>query len=590
MKKVKRLLGLVISLVMLASTIPANAAETSTKVFFDDFESEESMSQYELIWTDNYTGPQVYLNGGVLKINQRRGAKKTFDTPYTGMVAVEYDAGMNSKVNNVMDIGMTAVEDDKKCVFRLVLGSYLYVRGEGDNGTQWSTLNYETPDVITKNLSDTLNHVKVVFDFGKQEIYVTVDNGESTKTQMVGKFPVKMKAVTYIKMMDDKDKIGGWENHTYFDNVEVWQRDIPTLPEYTYLKNDFTNLSGDYFGGDLYSTVKYAVDSNQGSRYPTDASATDPIATSLIKFENGAMEVGNGYTDPTTQETSNYCAVIELPEQINNEMVELSFKARMKDPTAQGKFGKVALFAKGVAYGISMHWEGGKPDEVRFNHQYGQENKNGFKLALPEGLHEYKFLIDNVNDHYSLFVDGEYKGYYNVNGDYKLYCTSAESQTHLRLVLSNVIIDDVVVKDAPLLTQYYYTGYREYVEGEIKDWLDVYTQTGENQYGHNSVHKMTDFFYSKYYGTVVKIANPTNLDKTAVVFNALYDPTGKLVSVVMSDQKKLNTVEANGTSITEFSVTHDLRMPGNLTNYTSKTIVMESLDTLKPLYDAIVLD
>ena len=47
MKKVKRLLGLVISLVMLASTIPANAAETSTKVFYDDFSSEESMSQYE---------------------------------------------------------------------------------------------------------------------------------------------------------------------------------------------------------------------------------------------------------------------------------------------------------------------------------------------------------------------------------------------------------------------------------------------------------------------------------------------------------------------------------------------------------------
>jgi hypothetical protein len=585
MKKVKRLLGLITSLVMLASTIPANAAETSTRVFFDDFESEASMSEYVI---DESNSPYaVWLNDGKLKINQRRGAKKTFDTPYTGMVAVEYDAGMNELVNNVMDIGLTAA-DGKACVFRLILKDYLYVRGE--DGTQWSTLSWAAPDVITKNLSDTLNHVKVAFDFGKQEIYVTVSNENGTKTEMVGKFPVKMKAVTYINMMDNKDTNGGWQNHTYFDNVEVWQRDIPTLPEYTYLKNDFTNLSGDYFGGDLYSTVKYAVDSNQGSRYPTDAAATDPIATSLIKFENGAMEVGNGYTDPSTQATSNYCAVIELPEQINNEMVELSFKARMKDPTAQGKFGKVALFAKGVAYGISMHWEGGKPNEVRFNHQYGQENKNGFKLALPEGLHEYKFLIDNVNDHYSLFVDGEYKGYYNVNGDYKLYCTSAESQTHLRLVLSNVIIDDVVVKDAPLLTQYYYTGYREYVEGEIKDWLDVYTQTGENQYGHNSVHKMTDFFYSKYYGTVVKIANPTNLDKTAVVFNALYDPTGKLVSVVMSDQKKLNTVEANGTSITEFSVTHDLRMPGNLTNYTSKTIVMESLDTLKPLYDAIVLD
>lgn len=585
MKKVKRLLGLVISLVMLASTMPANAAETSTRVFFDDFESEASMSEYVI---DESNSPYaVWLNDGKLKINQRRGAKKIFDTPYTGMVAVEYDAGMNELVNNVMDIGLTAA-DGKACVFRLILKDYLYVRGE--DGTQWSTLSWAAPDVITKNLSDTQNHVKVVFDFGKQEIYVTVSNDNSTKTQKVGKFPVEMKAVTYIKMLDNKDTNGGWENHTYFDNVEVWQRDIPTLPEYTYLKNDFTNLSGDYFGGDLYSTVKYAVDSNQGSRYPTDAAATDPIATSLIKFENGAMEVGNGYTDPSTQATSNYCAVIELPEQINNEMVELSFKARMKDPTAQGKFGKVALFAKGVAYGISMHWEGGKPNEVRFNHQYGQENKNGFKLALPEGLHEYKFLIDNVNDHYSLFVDGEYKGYYNVNGDYKLHCTSADSQTHLRLVLSNVIIDDVVVKDAPLLTQYYYTGYREYVEGEIKDWLDVYTQTGENQYGHNSVHKMTDFFYSKYYGTVVKIANPTNLDKTAVVFNALYDPTGKLVSVVMSDQKKLNTVEANGTSITEFSVTHDLRMPGNLTNYTSKTIVMESLDTLKPLYDAIVLD
>ena len=588
MKKVKRLLGLVISLVMLASTIPANAAETSTRVFFDDFSSEESMSQYELIWTDNYTGPQVYLNGGVLKINQNRGAKKTFDTPYTGMVAVEYDAGMNSEVKNVIEIGLTAVEDDKACVFRLGLNDYLSVRGE--DGTQWSTLSWANPDVITKNLSDTLNHVKVVFDFGKQEIYVTVDNGESTKTEMVGKFPVEIKEVTYLKMSGTGSS--GWANHTYFDNVEVWQRDIPTLPEYTYLKNDFTNLSGDYFGGDLYSTVKYAVDSNQGSRYPTDASATDPIATSLIKFENGVMEVGNGYTDPTTQETSNYCAVIEMPEQINNELVELSFKARMKDPTAQGKFGKVALFAKGVAYGISMHWEGGKPDEVRFNHQYGQANENGFKLAIPEGLHEYKFLIDNVNDHYSIFVDGEYKGYYNFNGNYNLYCTSADSQKHLRLVLSNVIIDDVVVKDEPLLTQYYYTGYREYVEGEdeIEDWLPVYTQTGENQNGHYLIHNMTDFFYSKYYGTVVKIANPTNLDKTAVVFNALYDPTGKLVSVAMSDQKKLNTVEANGTSITEFSVTHDLRMPANLTNYTSKTIVMESTDNLKPLYNAIVLD
>ena len=565
MKKVKRLLGLVISLVMLASTMPANAAETSTRVFFDDFESEEKMSEYELIDIDNYEGPQVYLNGGVLKINQRRGVKKIFDTPYTGMVAVEYDAGMNSEVNNVMDIGLTAA-DGKACVFRLILKDYLYVRGE--DGTQWSTLSWAAPDVITKNLSDTLNHVKVAFDFGKQEIYVTVSNENGTKTEMVGKFPVKMKAVTYIKMLDNKDTIGGWENHTYFDNVEVWQRDIPTLPEYTYLKNDFTNLSGDYFGGDLYSTVKYAVDSNQGSRYPTDASATDPIATSLIKFENGAMEVGNGYTDPTTQETSNYCAVIEMPEQINNEMVELSFKARMKDPTAQGKYGKIALFAQGVAYGIGIHWEGGKPDEVRFNHQYGQENKNGFKLALPEGLHEYKFLIDNVNDHYSIFVDGEYKGYYNFNGNYNLYCKTADSQKHLRLVLSNVIIDDVVVKDEPLLTQYYYTGYRADGTGEIKDWLPVYTQTGENKYGHYLIHNMTDFFYSKYYGTVVKIANPTNLDKTAVVFNALYDPTGKLVSVAMSDQKKLNTVEANGTSITEFSVTHDLRMPAKLTNYT----------------------
>ena len=264
----------------------------------------------------------------------------------------------------------------------------------------------------------------------------------------------------------------------------------------------------------------------------------------------------------------------------------------MKDPTAQGKYGKIALFAQGVAYGIGIHWEGGKPDEVRFNHQDGLVRiQNGFKLAIPEGLHEYKFLIDNVNDHYSLFVDGEYKGYYNFNGNYKLYCETADSQKHLRLVLSNVIIDDVVVKDEPLLTQYYYTGYRADGTGEIENWGAGWTQTGENEYGHFSQHDITAFWFSKYYGTVVKIANPTNLDKTAVVFNALYDTSGKLVSVAMSDQKKLNTVEANGTSITEFSVTHaDMRMPGNLTNYTSKTIVMESTDNLKPLYNAIVLD
>ena len=586
MKKVKRLLGLVISLVMFASIIPANAAETSTKVFSDDFSSAEKMSEYELIMASSYTGPQVWLDSNVLKINQGRGVKKTFDTPYTGMVAVEYDAGMNSEVRNVIDVGLTAT-DGKACVFHLGLKDYLSVRGE--DGTQFSSLSWHAPSIIKDNLSDTLNHIKLVFDFGKQEIYVTVSNENSTKTEMVGKFPVEMKAVTYIKMSGAGGS--GWGTHTTFDNVEVWQRDIITIPEYTYLQNNFTNLNGDYFGGDLYPTVKYAVDSNQGLRNPTDASSTDPIATSLIKFENGAMEVGNGYTDPTTQVTSNYCAVIEMPEQINNEMVELSFKARMKDPTAQGKFGKVALFAKGVCFGISMYWDGEYPDKVRFNHQYGQANQNGFEFIMPEDLHEYKFIIDNVNDHYSIFVDGEYKGYYNFGSAYKEFCTSADSQTHLRLALSNVIIDDVVVKDAPLLTQYYYTGYRADGTGEIKDWGAGWTQTGENEYGHFSQHDITAFWFSKYYGTVVKIANPTNLDKTAVVFNALYDTSGKLVSVAMSDQKKLNTVAANGTSITEFSVTHnDMRMPANLTNYTSKTMVFDSVDSLTPLYDAIVLD
>ena len=81
MKKVRKLLGLVLAIAMLVSMIPANAAETSTRVFFDDFASAD--------WT-KYTsysgGSKTWITGGVLKVNQRGTAKKVFDTPYTGMV------------------------------------------------------------------------------------------------------------------------------------------------------------------------------------------------------------------------------------------------------------------------------------------------------------------------------------------------------------------------------------------------------------------------------------------------------------------------------------------------------------------------
>ena len=593
MKKVRKLLGLVLSAAMLASMIPARAAETSTRVYFEEFNTGATLTTdkaAEMGFSGGGSAPQALIAYGVLKLNNGKSIKKTFDTPYTGMVGITMDTGTtNSDIKNrAVEIGLKA-EDGKDCVLYIGFGSSMYLRGADgsrlkDNNDNWW---YRTDSILsTDNLLDS-NNLKLVFTFGTtQNVSMTVSNSNGETTANLGKLPKNMQSVTYYKVTGLQGT--GWNNHITFDNIAVWQKDIPSLPELTYVKEEFTDLSEDFFGGsNMYAGLKYYYYTDGRNRYDVTETTVNKDGEKLVDFSDEYMNVQIDFNDSSRRTD----VIKKLPSDLTG-LIDISFDAAIGDDTAQPAYISFYNSDEAAYYTTfaSMHFRPNAKN-LFLNHEYGSEGESNIAaggatvagVVKPGEFQKYRFVLDTENEVYDVYVDGIYRGCYNALSSYKGDDTKNISQ----MGFANVKIDNLVVKKAPMMYQYKYYGIRGDGTG-VEDWNSQWTETSEPAQ-HKQKLTMKDFWHSEF-GVKLTVSNPTELEKTAVLISAVYDENGYLFSVAMSDQKTLNTKTANGTELTQFDVKHSKRMLANMSAYNAKTFLWDTTGTLTPVIDNIYLD
>ena len=547
-------------------------------------------------------------------VNQFGSLVKTFETPYEGDFGVTYKSALSDeyinmngdtkRAGNVMELNLT-LEDNTSSILSIYTtivdpaGYYTSVRGNVIAATQ---------DMRDATIFDGENDVKVLFDYNAQKFYVTINgitkeinttkavkalSGFALKPVFIGN---SINGVEYENTAaEGEEAIWTATGNIYygsFDDIKVYNKPAAVTPAMTYLNMDFAYDEDDFFQKDLYSTMNYGTFTS--SSFPA-ASATDEIATELIKFENNELVVSN---DVVNESNRPYYAVINnLPDKINDELVELSFKA--KRPEGQPDAAVFGIYDTNGVNNIVLYIDGNDESlAVNLNHQDGDSAATVYGISAVKqarklfdaGYHNYKLLINNKDKMYSLYIDGEYAGTYSfvLNNTYSSFI-------HKRIALKGIIVDDIVIKQAPLMTQTYYKGVRGdgTAENLPEDWADNYIEA-ENAYGHYPKFPLIEYWYAENFTNVVNISNPTGEDKTAMVINALYDNNGKLISVAASEEKTLNKLaeDGTGTTITSFEVTHSTRVPSadKIKNGKCKTIVLESINTLTPVYEAIVLD
>ncbi|MBQ3038891.1 MAG: hypothetical protein IJD30_06925, partial [Clostridia bacterium] len=547
-------------------------------------------------------------------VNQFGSLVKTFETPYEGDFGVTYKSALSDeyinmngdtkRAGNVMELNLT-LEDNTSSILSIYTtivdpaGYYTSVRGNVIAATQ---------DMRDATIFDGENDVKVLFDYNAQKFYVTINgitkeinttkavkalSGFALKSVFIGN---SINGVEYENTAaEGEEAIWTATGNIYygsFDDIKVYNKPAAVTPAMTYLNMDFAYDEDDFFQKDLYSTMNYGTFTS--SSFPA-ASATDEIATELIKFENNELVVSN---DVVNESNRPYYAVINnLPDKINDELVELSFKA--KRPEGQPDAAVFGIYDTNGVNNIVLYIDGNDESlAVNLNHQDGDSAATVYGISAVKqarklfdaGYHNYKLLINNKDKMYSLYIDGEYAGTYSfvLNNTYSSFI-------HKRIALKGIIVDDIVIKQAPLMTQTYYKGVRGdgTAENLPEDWADNYIEA-ENAYGHYPKFPLIEYWYAENFTNVVNISNPTGEDKTAMVINALYDNNGKLISVAASEEKTLNKLaeDGTGTTITSFEVTHSTRVPSadKIKNGKCKTIVLESINTLTPVYEAIVLD
>lgn len=602
MKKATKILALATVLSMSLSLVNVHAAQTTTKIFEEDFNDwTAATTDYvkDNYWSDGgYTGNKIALVDeaeGDKALGFRSGVSiiKNFKESYDGLFGVSYTAkvsdkhsdknGADSYVESVMELTLQDVKTGRDRRLHIQFGNkqaLLYLR---DNGapkawnyiSQATVLEGEIDVTVRLNLDektfkleakDKENHT-FTYEKGLEDDY-------KVKSMMFG---ASGDGTVYEKNESDSWTATTKYKYTTVDDIAVYQRDIPN-DELTYLNKDFTDWSNDFFGGNLYDGWKYAADNYLKGQ----TAASDTTGNSLLTFENGKMKVN-------VVKNSNdrlYNAIIPLSETLTDGIAELSFKA-------QQNVGSEFAMVKAVASDdkeLTSLWI--KDGTVTLNHQYDNSAQKPNGSATPvknaEGEHSYKLIINIDEKTMSVYYDGQYKGQYNIG-------LHAYQGTNLSYIaLANIVIDDLVVKKAPLMTQYNYYGLRKDRSEELGDtWNAQWNETSENQYGHFMKCTTTDFWYSQDFGTKLTVSNPTGLDKNVMVVSAIYDADGRLYSVAMSDVKTLNKKsedDAQSSELTTFDVKHEgLKLPQNTASFKFKTFLFDSIDSLTPVGEAIAM-
>lgn len=629
MKKFNKLLALAIAGVMSLSAVNFNvsAATETTKVFEENFNDWTGATQAltaEQGWSgghDSYTkiietaeGEKCFGTG------KGAGITKTFDNPYTGMVGVTYTGttaryyNSEGTVQNLTNVIEMELYDEKTQEWdKLHIQFEPAVNANGVNVTNYLIhlrRTLETGEKCTwhylsgtTELSDKFD-VTMKINFADDSLALTAtsiveaETEAETKTFSFSKnFDCDYSSVKNIALTGGDSRVdtksytydetdSAWKEtgraYATYDNICVYQKDVKTLPALTYLDKDFTDLENDFFGGNNYEGIKYFNSNAMSNKY----SAEDETGKSLITFSDGAMNVG--YVLNSSDKA--IWAMLPLSEAITDGIVELSFKAKEKDAATDNIHGMIKLMSN---FGndknselVSLWLEKGG---VSLNHQNGSSVAAYGGVSVASGLgddyHRYKMVINIPGRVINLYIDDVFYGQFGC------YISQYQGNNFGYIALQNVVIDDVVVKKAPLLYQYSYEGLRESPaedEGLSEEWKEQWTQTAENTYGHRTKKTTTDFWYSKL-GTKMTISNPTGEDRTVMLISAVYDPEGKLYSAAMSDMVTLNKkdAEGNGTEVTTLTAEHTKRMAASMASYSIKTFVFDSITGLTPIYNAI---
>lgn len=616
MKKATKILALATVLSMSLSLVNVHAAQTTTKIFEEDFNDWTAVTSDAVVengWTSggitsgNKMGLSTVAEGDkALALRSGVSVKKVFDSLQSGNFGITYqteaskaylfkkangDIVENDVVESTLKIGLKDEEQSASHTLYAHFGdrtALIYLRAANgakvDNNWHYIS-NGET------GLTGKIN-VSIKMDLAGKSCTIKAEDTEGntygfTKALPSG-YSYKVDSIEFGAdgegdVYATNDETGnlamtGEKEYGKVDNIVVYQKDAPVTDSLTYLDKDFSSATEDFFAGDLYDGWKYAED----NKLKAQITATDTTGKELITFTDGAMNVGM----IMSSNNRSYNAIIPLSQTITEGVFEISFKAKKYDTTKGA--GMIKLVGTDYNQSASV-WLAGN-NLINLNHESNNSALLGNDMVSLTGIdatvfHTYNLRVNLDSKCFNLFIDGKYKG--EISFDNVAYCTSDVKYVALR----NVTIDDLVVKKAPLMTQYNYYGLREDGTDEISDWKAQWTETSENQYGHFMKAKSEDFWFTKNFGTKLTIANPTGLNKNVMLISAIYDAKGKLYSIAMSDVKTLNTKAANDTELTTFDVKHEgKRLEPSMANYTFKTFLFDSIDGLVPVCgEAIVM-
>lgn len=617
MKKATKILALATVLSMSLSLVNVYAAQTTTKIFEEDFNDWTAVTSDAVVengWTSGgiTNGNKMVLSAvaeGDKALALRSGVfvKKEFKSLQSGNFGITYqteaskaylfkksngDVVENDVVESTLKIGLKDEAQSASHILYVHFGnqtSMIHLRNyNGGNLSLPNNWHYSAP---ATTLTGKIN-VSIKLDLAGKNCVIKAEDTEGHTYNFTKALPSAYNyKVEYIAIGADgegdvyaKDEetgnlaTTGEKVYGKVDNIVVYQKDAPVTGELTYLNKDFTSVTEDFFAGDLYDGWKYAKDNGLKNQ----TTATDATGKELITFTDGAMNVGM----VLSSDNRSYNAIIPLSQTITEGVFEISFKAKKYDTTKGA--GMIKLVGENYNQSASV-WLAGD-NRINLNHESNDSRQLPYDMVSLTGIdatvfHTYNLRVNLDSKCFTLFIDGKYKGEISFND--VAYCADDFKYVALR----NVTIDDLVVKKAPLMTQYNYYGLREDGTEEISDWKAQWTETAENQYGHFVKAKSEDFWFTKNFGTKLTIANPTGLEKNVMLISAIYDGSGKLYSIAMSDVKTLNTKAANGTELTTFDVKHEgKRLEPSMANYTFKTFLFDSIDGLVPVCgEAIVM-
>lgn len=615
MKKATKILALATVLSMSLSLVNVHAAQTTTKIFEENFNDWTAVTSDAVVangWTEggasnNKMGLSTVAEGDkALALRSGVSVKKVFDTLQSGNFGITYstqpseayifkkangDVVENDVVESTLKIGLKDETQSASHILYAHFGngtSMIHLRAANsakiDDG--WHYISNSSTGLTGKI------NVSIKLDLAGKNCVIKAEDAEGHTYNLTKALPSAYNyKVEYITIGADgegdvyakNEETGNYaltseKVYGKVDNIVVYQKDAPVTDELTYLNKDFTSVTDDFFAGDLYDGWKYAKDNGLKNQ----TTATDATGKQLITFTDGAMNVGM----VLSSDNRSYNAIIPLSQAITEGVFEISFKAKKYDTTKGA--GMVKLVGSNYNQSASV-WLSGS-DRINLNHESNDSTQLKNDMVSLTGIdatvfHTYNLRVNLNSKCFTLFIDGKYKG--EISFDSVAYCADDFKYVALR----NVTIDDLVVKKAPLMTQYNYYGLREDGTDEISDWKAQWTETAENQYGHFVKAKSEDFWFTKNFGTKLTIANPTGLEKNVMLISAIYDKDGKLYSIAMSDVKALNTKTANGTELTTFDVKHEgKRLEPSMANYTFKTFLFDSINGLVPVCgEAIVM-